>query len=224
MIITIDGPTASGKSTTARAIAQELGILYINSGLFYRVIAYVLIRQEKYTSQQLSHIQLEDIEHILSLDKLTYIFSSQDGEHIIYLDDDITPLLKNGSIDQGASIVSTRGVVREEVNKVIRRLAHTQSIIIDGRDCGTVIFPHADYKFYLTAVLKTRASRWQADQVAKGNIYTIEQAVEQITQRDGRDSSREVAPLAIPEHAVVIDDTNISKEQVVKTILDIVKK
>lgn len=219
MIITIDGPTASGKSTTAQQLAQKLGFYYLNSGLLYRACAYLLL-QNGYSVDSLKNISSHDIQNFLDPDRLTYD-SDIHGNPIVKFDQqDITIFLKGSSIiDQASSIISSKPEVRNALLDVQRQLGKKHDLVIDGRDTGSIIFPQAEYKFYLTADLKIRANRWMLDQLSHGKNVTIEEACEQLEKRDKRDSERTVAPLMIPEGAIIIDNSSWSLEETVEKIL-----
>lgn len=223
MIITIDGPTASGKSTAAMLMAQKLGFYYLNSGLLYRAFAYVLLDHCGYRVEKLYHPRDEDIQAYLLSDRINYICDSQAMASIWFDGNDITAHLKGGAIDQAASIVSGDVRVRQALLGVQRLIGKAHDLVIDGRDTGTVVFPDADYKFYLTASLEIRAARWMHDQQARGNSYSLQEAIAQLAIRDERDATRDIAPLRIPEAATIIDNGQLTIEQTVAVIYDLVQ-
>jgi len=222
MTITIDGPTASGKSTVARLVAQQLGIYYLNSGILYRALAYLLIHHAGYTLETLSTVQPEHVKEYLDPKRFVYRY---DGgyEHIFFDTVDITPYLKTSQMDQGSSIVSTNMMVRQELTQFQRTIAQKNDLVIDGRDCGSYVLPNATVKIFLTALPAVRALRWQHEQERKGNVFTQEQALEQLMMRDKRDAQRSVAPLVVPEGAVVIDNSVLSLHETVHRVLDVIK-
>jgi cytidylate kinase len=222
MIVTIDGPVASGKSTVARLLAQRLGCYYINSGLLFRTCAYVLMRDGGHTSEQLrmlSDAQLAGIDW----HQLHYVVD--DGrEQIIYANENITYVLKDEAVAQAASIAATNAGVRALVLAYERQLAHGRSCVIDGRDTGSVVFPNAEVKIYLSAAPEVRARRWQLDQEKHGTRLTLKRALDDVMQRDVRDKKRAIAPLTVPHNATVIDTSALSIAQVVDAIELLVKK
>ena len=219
MIITIDGPTASGKSTLARHLAKELKYYYINSGLLFRALAYLLITKKNYSLAQIESPKMDDISLFFKNNKLKYVF--ENGKEAVFFNgDDITPYLKTPEIDQAASLLSTNKKVRVIVMEWQRKIAQEHDVIVDGRDTGSVVFPNADYKFYLTATLEKRAQRWQKDQAGCGKQFSIAQAREEIALRDERDMHREHDPLIIPAGAYLIDNTDLDEQQTVETILN----
>ena len=208
MIITIDGPSASGKSSLAKLMAQKLGLIHLNSGLLFRAVAYILITYFDYNEETLIYVTKEDIDKIFSRD---FDYISDDGKgRIIYDNRDLTPFLKSSQIDQGASLVSTVPYVRETLLKFQRDFAKTNFLVADGRDLGSVVFPNANFKIYLTASPEVRAERWRKAQLEKGKKYSSEQALDEITVRDKRDQERSLAPLITPKDAVIIDNSNMS--------------
>lgn len=219
MIITIDGPTASGKSTVARLLAKKLAFFYINSGLFFRAVGYILINNYVYSLEDLYKPNENDIDEIMVPDRFVYSYDDKFQERIYFDQQDITPWLKNSYIDKAASVVSIHEFLREHLNNMQRRLAQNLNIVIDGRDSGTVVFPQAEIKIYLTATNQVRAQRWQQDQQRKGNKVEIDEALKIIQERDERDSSRECAPLRIAHDALVIDNSLLNKEETLERIL-----
>lgn len=221
MIITIDGPTASGKSTVARELAKKLGSTYINSGLLFRAIAYLfeVDRPSPYEGSMTEFITRSLSTH----GDLQYRYTQEHGVQIFYQNKDITPLLKTPEIDRLASQIALNSEVRDCIRIYQQDLAKYQSVIAEGRDCGTVIFPHADCKLYITARLEVRAKRWQRDQEKKGTAYSLEESKRLIEERDTRDSERALAPLVIPPGATVIDTSSMSISEVVEACLKICK-
>jgi CMP/dCMP kinase len=215
MIITIDGPVASGKSTAARLLARQLNFYYLNSGLLYRAIGYLLLNKAHYSLEQLASADRKDVDTYLDEKRLRYAFGEQGVPHLSFDEQDITPLLKSEMMDKAASVVSTNPYVRERLLHWQRNLAANHNVVSEGRDSGTVVFPSAILKFFLTAPVIVRAGRWQADQERRGLVVTIQDAQAQIEERDTRDSSRSVAPLIVPEGAIIIDNGSLSLEETV---------
>ena len=199
MIITLDGPTASGKSTLARLLADTLSAYYLNTGLTFRAVAYVLSNESTITPALINSL----------LKELLYTYTREQGIIITYQNKPITHLLKTPQIDQAASRLATNKDVREALLTYQRSLAHHKTTIADGRDCGTVVFPQAAYKFFITASEAVRAQRWQQDHPT----YTFEEALSLIQQRDHRDSTRLLAPLKPAPDAQIIDTSNLSIDQ-----------
>jgi cytidylate kinase len=215
MIITIDGPTASGKSTAARLLAHELGYYYLASGLLFRALAYLLVQEKKYSLQMLSQPSEHDVAFYLESPDFTYTYDPVFKEQVCYKGKQLTPYLKSKEIDQAASILSTNPLVREYLMNMQRSIAQRHDIVVDGRDCGSVVFPYAQVKFYLTADLVVRAQRWREEQLKKGIELSFEQAKKEVEVRDLRDMSREIAPLKVPEGAVIVDNTKFTMDETV---------
>src|SRR3990167_9212438 len=197
ILITLDGSTASGKSTVARLVAQELDIMYLNSGLLYRALGYILMRDYTYTPDHLLSLDQmlgNRVMHVISPYTLVYAYAASTGPQIIYRGEDITDFLKNPVVDRAASIISLHSMVRERLLPFQRLLAESSSLIADGRDCGTIVFPNASHKFFLTALLDVRAQRWQRDQLKKGYVVDAAAAQTAVHERDTRDSLRTIAP------------------------------
>lgn len=225
MIITIDGPTASGKSTTAALLAKKLHIMYLSSGWLYRTVAYILTRDFGYTPDMLQNPKVKDIDYCLDMQHLVYQYDEARGGVLLFNDVDITYALKDCTVDTLVALISPIPAVRNCVTLAQKeRAACAPSCIVEGRDVGSVVFPHADYKFYLTASLEVRAQRWQNDQAHRGNNFTLDQACQAVHSRDKKDFERAHSPLVIPQGATIIDNSNLTLNQVVDQILTIVKK
>ena len=221
MIITIDGPVASGKSSVARAVALEFNFFYINSGLLFRACAYILVHDRQIKFGQLSGLLHEQLVALIDFDQLDYFFDGQ--EQIRYAGENITYDLRADAVARAASIASTNPLLRDLVLAFERTLAVGRDVVVDGRDAGSVVFPQAEVKIYLTASTDVRAKRWQIDQEKRGNKLSFEQARSEISERDMRDTSRSNAPLVIPVGAVVIDSSHKIIKQVVNEIELLVK-
>lgn len=228
MIITIDGPTASGKSTIARSLAQQLGYMHINSGLLFRALAYVLYNKVADHHKQMSielfkealnedhaFLEVHAIENACK--RFSYLFTSGAGSEILLCGKPITDLLKNPKIDQAASLIGTHVSVRQVLLDYQRTLANDYNIVADGRDCGTVVFPHADYKFFLTASLDVRASRLGR---AEGTLHhSFEETKKAIVERDARDSQRSLAPLMPASDSYIIDSSHMTVQEVITEMI-----
>ncbi|MCI4453784.1 MAG: (d)CMP kinase [Thermodesulfobacterium sp.] len=213
-IITIDGPAGSGKTTTARILAKRLGFDLLESGAFYRFVTYFLL---KYSSE----VSVSDFL-LLSENKQRIILQNVFKHLEVKLNPEGTFLYLNGKllkdelrepeVEEWVSRVSALPVVREMVNEYLRSLVKGRKVVAEGRDMGSVVFPKATLKFYLDADVEVRAKRRAKD--LKG--FDVLETKKMILRRDELDSKREVAPLSIPEGAIVIDNSNLSIEEVVK--------
>ena len=216
MIITIDGPAGSGKSSVAKRLAKELNIYYLNTGLLYRAIAYIWL-QSGLKLQKIDKIYGKDLVFIKNI-KYRYI---ENSPNVFYGDENITTLLSNHAVSQAASILSAKKEVRAKLLDLQRSIAKKHNIVADGRDCGSVVFPKANYKFYLTARLDVRAKRIFDDESRGSKGLTYEKVKAELDQRDDRDQKRKVAPLIIPKNAIIIDNSDLDLDQ---TILHFLSK
>jgi len=224
MIITIDGPAASGKSTVSRKLARKLGFYYLNTGLLYRAIAYLLINKCSYKDNQLKDPDPLDLKEYIDPSRLVYDFDQDFKEQIVFDNQNITPYLKTSFIDKGASVVSTNKMVRDLLLDIQRSAAQRFNIVVDGRDTGTVVFPEADIKIFLSASLKVRAERWRKEQEERGNRFSEEEAKNILEDRDKRDKERETAPLAIPDNAIFVENSKLDADQTLAQIMDFIRE
>lgn len=224
MIITIDGPTASGKSSVARALADRLGMYHLNSGLLFRAYAYLMSMYKKEQPDASFEDALAYVTRYIASGRLEYRYDAVNGAQLLCDGYDSTPYLKSPQIDQETSAMSMRPDIRSTVQKMQHMIAQTHDVVVDGRDAGSVVFPHADYKFFLTADVAVRAVRWQKDQERRGFCMTQQEAVAAISERDRRDQERTVAPLKIAHDAQLIDNSHLTFEETVQEFLKYVVK
>src|SRR5690606_38709736 len=215
--IAIDGPAGAGKSTVAKAISRELGIIYLDTGAMYRAVALKAIR---------SGIDTKDQQAVEAMVKNIDIrIEYRDSEQRIFLDGtDVTGSIRTPEVSVGASDVAVIPAVREKMVELQRRIARENDVVMDGRDIGTYVLPDASYKFFLTASLDERAKRRFNEMRANGMTgVSLEDVRKDIEYRDRNDSSRSFAPLSKAPDALEIDTTGISPEEVVRMIMDIIK-
>lgn len=225
MIITIDGPVASGKSTVAKTIADKLGFYYLYTGLLYRALAYIILHN---TCTPGEHIDPEEFSRIvqdLTRDEVGRLisqieYSYKDGAPVVtWNNTPITHFLTQGVLDEPASIISSYSEVRSGFLPLQRTIGGKYDIVADGRDCGTIVFPDAEHKFYLTADVSVRAQRYRSDPKRSNENLSLQEAQELVEQRDDRDMNRDVAPLTIPEDGLTIDNSSLNLEQTAAEII-----
>ncbi len=216
MNITLDGPSGSGKTTIAKSLAKKLGYLYVDTGAMYRGVAYYMLENNIAVDND---TQVEAVLNKISLD-----INVVEGEQRVILNGkDITGNIRTPEISMGASTVSKNRQVRLKLVAMQREMANNHNAIFDGRDMGSYVLPEADYKFYITADVDTRAKRRYLELKQKQEV-TLEQVKADMIARDEQDSSRAFAPLVIPQGAFVIDTTNMTIEEVEDLILSRIKK
>lgn len=204
MIITIDGPAGSGKSTAARALAQRLGFQFLDTGAMYRVVTLICQRELIELADEASVAQ--------AAGRIVIRFN---GHQVFANGEEVTNDIRTVQVTQGASFVATNAAVRAILNSLQRQAADGLDIVTEGRDQGTVVFPHAECKFFLTASPEERARRRQHDLSARGEHLELEEILAHQTERDRRDEQRTVDPLKPAADARIIDTSH-------RTIHDVV--
>lgn len=214
MIIAIDGPSGAGKSTLGKMLAKELGLLYLDTGAMYRAAALAALR---------SGISLNDGPAVAAIAESAEIELVGEPEDlkVILNGDNVTAEIRTLEVAQAASVVSTISEVRRIMVGHQREIGRRdpKGCVLEGRDIGSVVFPNADFKFFLTAKPEARAQRRFAEDAAKGRDSTYEQTLAEINERDERDVSREDSPLTIAPDAIVIDTSELDLTEVFEQML-----
>ena len=213
MIIAFDGPAGSGKSTIAKIISEKLGITYLDTGAMYRAVTlYFLENNVDFNDENQVKINLEKIELEFINDKL-------------YLNNkDVSVQIREKNVNDNVSFVSAIRIVREKMVDLQRKMSGKKSVVLDGRDIGTVVFPNADYKFYITASVDVRARRRYEEELQKGiSNLSFDEVKKSMENRDYIDSNREVTPLRKADDAIEIDTSDMSIEEVLEKILSYIK-
>ena len=210
MIIAIDGPSASGKSTTAKGVAEKLGITHVDTGAMYRAVTLGL---------KLSEISPDDDTSVCQyLSEIELYF---DGNNKIHLNGvDVSYEIRSGDISSRVSAVSAIPEVREKMVIIQRRIAGEQNCVLEGRDIGTVVFPNAEFKFFLIADIDVRAKRRLIELEKMGETNTISELIEDIRRRDQLDSSRDHSPLIQAKDAIPIDTSQLTINEQIKIIIN----
>ncbi len=209
--VAIDGPAGAGKSTIARLVAEEKGYVYVDTGAMYRGLAIHFLDKG---------IRAEETEKVIAAcEDADVKIRYEDGVQQVYLNGtNITGRLRDEAVGQMTSKCSVIPAVRSKLLDLQRELARTQDVIMDGRDIGTCVLPCADVKVYLTASVRTRAKRRYDELTAKGETCDLEEIARDIKERDERDMNRETAPLKQAEDAVLVDSSDMTIDEVVRTI------
>ena len=214
-IIAVDGPAGAGKSTVSKIVATRLGYTYIDTGAMYRAVALKCNEECAMRNAQL------DEELMVKVASDIDIKLDESGK--VFLDGrDVTKEIRTPEVSRGASDVAKFGVVRKKLTELQREMATQGKVIMDGRDIGTQVLPNADLKIFLTASVEERARRRFEELKEKNFVADFEQIKKEISLRDKQDSEREIAPLAQAEDAILLDSTNLTIEQVVEKILQLV--
>ncbi len=222
MIITIDGPAGVGKSTVAKALAQKLKFSYFDTGAMYRAVTYALLKNE---------IDIDDETSVLEFLQSSFKFEIKEEGNIKFYfvnDEDVTEIIRSNYVTDQVSIVSAKPYVRKTLIPMQRAFANDKDIVCEGRDMGTVVFPHAEVKIYLTAKISIRAQRRFKEFIERHpqDIATLDKnrILQDIQARDEKDSTRKISPLKKAKDAYHIDTSNLSVDGVVKKIIKRVKK
>ncbi|MBC8346325.1 MAG: (d)CMP kinase [Candidatus Marinimicrobia bacterium] len=216
MIVAIDGPAATGKSTSAKLVAQKLGFTYMDTGAMYRCITLSVLR---------NRIELEDEKALkLLIQEMDIRFEKTNGTLVVRLnEEDVSTLIRKPEVTSYVSAVSALPQVREHMVNLQRQIAKDQDCVMEGRDIGTIVFPKAEYKFFLIADDTVRAKRRQLDLQAIGENKTIDELVEEIRRRDAFDSGRFHSPLRKADDAIEVDTSKLTIDEQVDFMVNRVK-
>jgi len=214
MIIAIDGPSGAGKSTLGKMLAKKLGLLYLDTGAMYRAAALSALEKG---------VSLDDKDSVAHIAETAQIdlLGEPDSLSVILDGRDVSAEIRTLEVAQAASVVSTISEVRRIMVRHQREIGSRdpKGCVLEGRDIGSVVFPNADYKFFLTAKPEARAQRRYAEDTAKGRISSLEETLAEINERDARDVSREDSPLTIAADAIVIDTSDLDLSEVFDEML-----
>ncbi|MBR4359651.1 MAG: (d)CMP kinase [Clostridia bacterium] len=218
LTVAIDGPVGAGKSTISDQVARRLGILHLDTGAMYRAVGLYCIE---------NNVDIQDADAVSALctaQKAKVDVRYQDSAQRTLLNGrDVTPLIRSQEVGQAASAVSRYPLVRKMLVQRQQEMAQSQPMLLDGRDIGTVVLPHATVKIYLTASAEARARRRMLQLRDKGDQTPFEQVLEEVNARDWQDTHREADPLRQAEDAVLVDSSELSFEETVQAILSIVE-
>lgn len=216
--VAVDGPSGAGKSTLSKAVARELGIVYVDTGAIYRTIGYYIFREG---------IDPKDAGAVVAALPLIHVDMcySEDGlQHMLLNGEDVTEQIRLPEISMYASAVSAIPPVRDYLLEMQRDMARRSSVIMDGRDIGTVVLPDAQVKIFLTADVEVRARRRTTELELRGTPKPFEQVLEEMKQRDWADSHRDTAPLQEAEDAIRVDTTDMDFQQSKEAIMQVIRR
>ena len=215
--VAIDGPVGAGKSTVAKLIAKKLGIIYVDTGAMYRSVGLYAVRKG---------IETTDAERLKEIiDEINLDVEIIDGVQNIFMNgENVSNLIRTPEISMAASNVSAVVEVRNKLVDIQRGLSKSKSVIMDGRDIGTVVLPNADTKIYLTASPEERAKRRYNELINKGSKVTYQEVYDDLIVRDRNDSTRAVSPLKAADDAIILDTTGMSLEEVVDESIKLINK
>ena len=220
LVIAIDGFSSTGKSSISKVVADTLGLIHIDTGAMYRAITLFGLRNFKDEKQEI------DLSKLLqNLNEISLEFRENSGKLEIYLNgENVSKEIRTTEVSDNVSFIAKHPEVRARLVVLQRDIAEKQGVIMDGRDIGTVVLPDADYKFFLTASADERARRRFLELQSLGIEATIEEVKQNLIERDRIDSEREISPLKQAEDAILIDNTNLNKEETIDLILSYIKK
>lgn len=212
--VAIDGPSAAGKSTIAKLVAKKENFIYIDTGAMYRCVAYYCLSQK---------IDLNDEKEVENCLKDIHIQLTHDNK-VLLNDQDVSLDIRTDEVSLGASIVSRYMAIRKFLVDNQRKMASSGNVILDGRDIGTVVLPNADLKIYQVASVETRALRRYKENLERGLEANLEVIKEEIEQRDYQDMNRTISPLKKADDAIEIDTSNLTLDEVVEVVLNLIHK
>lgn len=216
LIIAIDGPAASGKSTAAKRLAKELGYLYLDTGAMYRAITYYVIKKDIF----------DDLRKIIDFVRNLELSMKYENEttRVFINGDEVTDFIRTPEVSGKVSEISRIPEVRAEMVKLQRKLAEQGNLVAEGRDITTVVFPNADVKIFMTASVEERAKRRFKEHRERGDKITFEEVMENLKKRDKIDSGRKISPLRKAEDAVELDTTDLSVDEEIARMINLVEE
>jgi cytidylate kinase len=217
LLITIDGPAGAGKSTVSRLLANKLSYTYLDTGALYRALAYRCIQEGLSATDEGGIANLCQRTGIVLQNEEGFLKVLADGE-------DVTDKIRTESISLQASAISAMPPVRAALLSIQREAGKAGGVVAEGRDMGTIVFPEADFKFFLEAGMNERIKRRHRELVIRGDAVQYQNVKKDLMMRDRQDREREIAPLKVPEGAFIVDSTHVSAEGVVETILSVIRK
>lgn len=216
--VAIDGPAGAGKSSVAKAVGKQLGLLYVDTGALYRTVGLAALRKGVDPSSK------AEVEVLLKEISVEMDFSETSGQVVLLNGEDVTGLIRTPEVSMTASDISALPIVREYLLGLQRNIAKTKNVIMDGRDIGTVVLPDAQVKIFLTASPESRAERRYKELVEKGEKTTVKDVLRDVIKRDYNDTNRKAAPLRPAEDSVLVDTTNLDFDGSVEAVAKIIRE
>ena len=216
--VAIDGPAGAGKSSVAKAVGKQLGLLYVDTGALYRTVGLAALRKSVDPSSK------AEVEALLKEISVEMDFSETSGQVVLLNGEDVTGLIRTPEVSMTASDISALPIVREYLLGLQRNIAKTKNVIMDGRDIGTVVLPDAQVKIFLTASPESRAERRYKELVEKGEKTTVKDVLRDVIKRDYNDTNRKAAPLRPAEDSVLVDTTNLDFDGSVEAVAKIIRE
>ncbi|MDO4763257.1 MAG: (d)CMP kinase [Flavobacteriaceae bacterium] len=219
-IIAVDGFSSTGKSSVSRAVAEKLGLIHIDTGAMYRAITLFALRNFKKDNAEIDLPQL-----LGNLDKISVEFKEENGVLQVFLNgENVSLKIREAVVSENVSMIAKQPEVRELLVNLQRKIGEKNGVVMDGRDIGTVVFPNADYKFFLTASIEERTKRRTLELQSLGMEVDFEEVKQNLIERDKVDSEREISPLKKADDAILIDNTYLDKEETIALILSYIQK
>lgn len=215
-VVAIDGPAGAGKSTVTRRVAEALGYTVVDTGALYRTVALACQRADVSWSDERG---VGEIAADLALEDRLRMFQEQGRTRVVLHGEDVSDAIRTQEMGRGASLVSALPAVRAALLELQRQLGREGGVVLEGRDIGSVVFPDAEAKFFLTASAEVRAERRRAELEAAGQAVDLQQVLEEVRERDRRDSERPIAPLKRAPDAILIDSSHLTIDEAVKEIV-----
>jgi cytidylate kinase len=221
LVIAFDGHSSCGKSTVAKAVAKKLGYTYVDSGAMYRMVTLLAMQNGLINGKEIDEDKLKQV-----LEKVSITFKyNNEGKQQSYLNNtNVESEIRTIEVSDKVSYISELAFVREKLVELQQKMGEEKRIVMDGRDIGTVVFPNAELKIFMTASSKVRAQRRYNELVGKGHDVTFDEVIENIEKRDYIDQNREHSPLKKAEDAIVLDNSNLTREEQLNWVLELIEE
>lgn len=219
IIIAFDGHSSCGKSTVAKAVAKELNYTFIDSGAMYRAVTYLALQRKLINGKE---IKLDDLKKDLASINIEFVKNSSGQQETWLNGKNIEREIRNIEVSNSVSYISEIDFVRTKLVDLQQKMGERKKIVMDGRDIGTVVFPNAELKFFMTASVDVRAQRRYSELIEKGHEVSFEEVKENIEKRDFIDQNRKISPLRKADDAIVLDNSNLTREEQFEWVMKIV--